>query len=144
MRHRLAPRCALTTTATSLNSGGWLMPFMRTGHQFLPRSSQVLAPWACQQKVDQPEPQARNQSAWLHHGCRTGCSSRAAARCQLLRKSPKQKFLKSKKKPWPRCSGRKKLDSTESRSAHTCATCILRSCRSEERRVGNVCFVCRE
>src|SRR5699024_1089743 len=101
---------------------------MRTGHRFSLRSSQVLAPWGCQQKVVQLEPRARNQSAWLHHGCRTGYSFRAAARCRLLRKLPKKKFLKSKKKPWPPCFALKQLDLTASRSAHICATCILPSC----------------
>src|SRR5690625_498739 len=101
---------------------------MHTGRRFSPRSSQVLVPWVCRQKVDQLEPQARNQSVWLHHGCRTGCSFRAAARCRLLRKLPRKKFLRSNEKLWLQCFVPKKLDSTESNSAHTCVTCILRSC----------------
>src|SRR5690625_2977865 len=104
------------------------MPFMRTERRFLRRSSPVLVPWACQQKADQLEPQARNQSAWLHHDCRTGYSSRAAAQCRLLRRLPKKKFLRSKEKLWLQCFGLKKLDLTASSSAHTCVTCILRSC----------------
>src|SRR5699024_4440989 len=103
----------------------------RTGRRFLRRSSQVLAPWVSQQKVDQLEPPARNQSAWLHHGCRTDCSYRAAARCRLLKKLLQKRFLKSNKKLWPPCFEPKKLDLTASNSAHTCATCILRSCPRE-------------